>query len=415
VLRHRQFALLTAGQVTSAAGDVLLQIAVLLYVWDLTRSPTATTLTFLAEVAPRAALSIFAGAVADRFDRRRLLMALDALRGLVILALLWVDEPSELWLLLLVVATHSALGSFFRPAQMALVPSTVPAAELASANALTLTTESVVALAAPPVGAVLLTAFGLSAVAIVDAITFAISIATLAAMKTSRQTGATAAAATESAPEGGSTSPVGGGHFLREVGVGFRYCLDHPTVRVVLMSSLILGVATGMVMPVLVPFLRADLHVSPLGVGLITSAYGAAALAGGFLSSGMSARFGTRRLCQAGSAGGAVGLLVFATAPHGLLAAGGLMTTGASNIAYSVGTHTLMQQESDESMVGRVFGTVFAGAHIAALIAAVLSVAATSLVGARGTLMLSALFAAVAASVTWAGLRAEPLPATIGR
>ncbi|MEP7199994.1 MAG: MFS transporter, partial [Chloroflexota bacterium] len=195
VLRQRNFALLWFGQLISLIGDWVLFIALPFYIYELTGSTLATGAMFIAQLLPGLLLGSVAGVCADRWDRKRMMIAADVLRALVLLLLLVVRSTEWLWLIYLVAFAQSAIGQFFMPARSALIPQIVGEQELLQANSLSAVSDSLTRLIGPSLGGLLFAWFGLASVVFVDAASFAVSALLIALVVVpARHIGVTAAA-----------------------------------------------------------------------------------------------------------------------------------------------------------------------------------------------------------------------------
>ena len=120
--QNRNFRLLYIGQTISQLGDWFNTVAVFALVLDLTGSATVVAWMLIVQFLPVAIVSPVAGVVVDRFDRRRLMIAADILRGLLILGLLFVRRPEQVWIAYAVMALTVGATSFFEPARTATIP-----------------------------------------------------------------------------------------------------------------------------------------------------------------------------------------------------------------------------------------------------------------------------------------------------
>lgn len=164
------------GQVWSLAGDWFNVIATATLVQQLTGSAAQVGWLFAIRMLAPFLVSPFAGVVADRFDRRRILMAADVLRACVVLAFLLVDEPDEVWLLYALTFVQLALSGFFFPAYRALLPQVVGREQLGTAVALGSATWSTMLAAGAVSGGLVAGAFGVYPAFVVDALTFVASV-----------------------------------------------------------------------------------------------------------------------------------------------------------------------------------------------------------------------------------------------
>ena len=145
VLRIREFRLLWLGQLISEAGDGLTNLTLLLLVNALTGSTAALAGMAIVLAIPPLTIGLVAGTYVDRIDRRRIMLASDALRAVVVLGFVFVRSADGLWLLYLLAFVQATVGTFFTPARGAVIPRVVPRAGLLSANSLAQATRVVAA------------------------------------------------------------------------------------------------------------------------------------------------------------------------------------------------------------------------------------------------------------------------------
>ena len=166
----------------SLIGDGITLVAIAWQVYQLSNVPTALGITMMAMSIPQILLLLFGGFVSDRFERRRVMLFADAVRGLALLALgvLSLAGVLEIWHIALIAAVYGAGNAFFGPAFDALVPDLVPADLLAQANSLDHLVRPVAArLLGPALGGWIIAALGVGWAFIVDAASFLVSIACL--------------------------------------------------------------------------------------------------------------------------------------------------------------------------------------------------------------------------------------------
>jgi MFS family permease len=133
---NRNFRLLFFGQTVSQLGDWFNAIAVYALLLDLTGSATAVAWMMIVQFLPVAVVGPIAGVVVDRVNRRRLMIAADIVRGFLILGLLFVRRPGDVWLAYVVIALTMSAAAFFEPARTATIPNITSDDELLPANAL---------------------------------------------------------------------------------------------------------------------------------------------------------------------------------------------------------------------------------------------------------------------------------------
>jgi len=172
---NRDFRLLWLSQVTSQLGDWFNLIASAALVANLTSSGLAIGGLFLARLLPPFVLGPLVGVVADRFNRRRILIISDLLRAVVVLNFLFVRSEREIWLLYVLTVLQLSISAFFEPTRAAVLPSLVPRQDLITANALSGTTWSTMLALGAALGGLATAVFGIATAFLIDAATFVIS------------------------------------------------------------------------------------------------------------------------------------------------------------------------------------------------------------------------------------------------
>lgn len=134
---NRDFRLVWLGGVVSQIGDWFNAVAVYALLLDLTQgSAKAVAWMMVLQFLPMAVVGPMAGVVVDRLDRRRIMIVTDIVRGVVILGLLLVRRPDQLWIAYAVMAASVSARAFFEPARTATIPNITSPNELLAANAL---------------------------------------------------------------------------------------------------------------------------------------------------------------------------------------------------------------------------------------------------------------------------------------
>jgi MFS family permease len=172
---NKQYRLLWLSQVISQTGDWFNLIASAALVAHLSGSGLAIGGLFLARLLPPFVLSPLVGVVADRFDRRKILIASDLLRTLVVLNFLFVRSEQDIWLLYALTVLQLSISAFFEPTRAALVPSLVARQDLVTANALDGTTWSTMLALGAALGGLATALFGITAAFVIDAASFLLS------------------------------------------------------------------------------------------------------------------------------------------------------------------------------------------------------------------------------------------------
>lgn len=176
VLRqNRQFRLLWYGQITSELGDWLDYLALHLLLWQITGSGAAVAGLLVAQFLPFALVSPFVGILIDRLPRKWVMIFADISRALVVLPLLLVDEPSEVWIIYVVMMTRFSLAAFYEPARNAILPAITSDKELVAANAVSGLTWSVILTSGAAIGGWISHSFSPYHAFILNALSFTVS------------------------------------------------------------------------------------------------------------------------------------------------------------------------------------------------------------------------------------------------
>ncbi|MCA1724239.1 MAG: MFS transporter [Thermomicrobia bacterium] len=335
-------------QVVSQLGDGMFTTAIALAVLERTNSGTALSLTVIAQFLPFLLLGIVAGALVDRWERRRTMVVSDLMRGAVVLLIPLLDglgvlHPSSYAVVAFLLTTA---GLFFDPAKNALIPTLVSRASLARTNALLESTRQVLFVAGPAVGGVLIAVVGIDGVFIADGATFFLSALILSGVPHARP--ADALLPTEEVETGGE-----------RLGAAIRRGLDY--IRTNRLLRLIVGVGSALnfflsPLPILIPlFFTQVLHTGPSAFGAAISIVFVGFLIGAVLVGALAERIGKGWLTIVGVvlAGGATGL--FGLRPPVIVVLGLALLGGVAIGALNVCESTVIQENAPDDMRGRVF------------------------------------------------------------
>lgn len=262
--RNRDFMLLQSGQLLSTFGGAFTTVAYPLLVLSLTHSPAKAGLVTFARFLPAPLIGLLAGAVADRVDRRRVMIAADAVRAIAVgcLAALVAFHPL-FWPIPLLAFVEGAGESFFGACQNLAMRAVVPTEQLADAVSVQVGRNAVVGLAGPPVGGALFTLARAIPFA-ADAASYAFSLVSLALMRTPFQQPRDADAATR----------------LTD---GLRFIWKQPFIRVTSFLFLVGNFAEPGLLFVVVVLARRQ-GLSGGEIGLLLAAFSAALLVGSLLT-----------------------------------------------------------------------------------------------------------------------------------
>ena len=172
VKNNRNFRYLWLSQIISLLGDWFNLIASAALVANLSNSGLAIGGIFLARLLPPFLLGPVVGVVADRFDRKKILVFSDILRAIVVLGFLLIRDEHNIWLLYVLTILQLSISAFYEPTRAAVLPAIVPKEELVTANALSGATWSTMLALGAALGGLATALFGTSAAFLLDAVTF---------------------------------------------------------------------------------------------------------------------------------------------------------------------------------------------------------------------------------------------------
>lgn len=172
---NRNYRLLWLGQIVSQLGDWFNSVAIYALLLELTGSATSVALMIIVQFLPMAVIGPVAGVVVDRVNRRRLMIAADILRGLVIMVLLMVRRPDQVWIAYAVMGSVVSLTAFFEPARTAVIPNVTTRSQLLTANALSSATWSAMLAIGAGVGGIVTALLGRNTAFVVNAASFLVS------------------------------------------------------------------------------------------------------------------------------------------------------------------------------------------------------------------------------------------------
>ena len=371
---HPDYTKLLAALAISTAGDWLYGVALIAYVFEETRSPGWVGAATILRLAPFLFFGVFAGVVADRYDRRLVMIVSDLARAAAMFGLALVvlsGLPVALALSLTFLST--AAGTPYGPALAALTPAVVGERDLAAANGLMSTIEHVALVVGPAIGAGLLAVTSPAWAFAINGVTFIGSALLVLGVHKKIDT------RTEAQEEIG----------LRDrVVQGFKAV---ATSREVTMLSLLLAAATfiyGGELVVLVLVSERLLGLGSEGIGILTVAIGI----GGIAAAGLTGRLADSSrpgVVVAGSvlaAGLPLSLLAVVTSP--VVAFLLLTITGAGGIILEVVCLTSLQRVVNDEVMARVFGLLDALSVAAILLGSTVTPILVEVVGLKSTLVI---------------------------
>ncbi|HEU5298005.1 MAG TPA: MFS transporter, partial [bacterium] len=338
-LRHRDYRLFWTGMVVSLVGMWVQSTAQSFLVWQLTRSPLATGLTTLFFSLPSTLLALFGGVVADRVDRRRLLLVTQSVFLLqsVILTVLTFTGMIEVWHIYLLATLSGTVMAFDAPTRQALVPSLVERGDLTNAIALNSTAFNASRVIGPPIGGLIYAAVGPAWCFALNAVTYPAILIALAAIRPAR-----------------SLLQRVGTHPLRDLREGVSFAMRSPLIRGLLLMVALNG-AFAFTYIVLMPVIASQvLGGGPRENGFLIGAAGVGATLGALwvASVGMPRRPG-RAIVGFGLAG-AAGLVALSLSRSLQLSMAMTAFAAGSIMAFMATSNSAIQAYTPDALRGRI-------------------------------------------------------------
>ncbi|MFN2414577.1 MAG: MFS transporter [Pyrinomonadaceae bacterium] len=262
---NRDFRQLWLGQVVSQLGDWFNTIALFTLVLRLTGSGRAVGLVLVARFLPSVVLGPLSGVLADRFNRRHIMIASDVARALVVLGFLFIRSPEQVWLVYLPTVLQLGFSAFFEPARSAALPSVVAPRDLVTANAISAVTWSAMLTLGAAVGGPVTDWFGTDAAFVIDSLTYLLSAALVWSVRLPRR---------EPRPKTRLTLAKALG--VTDTLEGLRYVRRRPRVMALLLVKSAWGLGGGIL--TLLPVFGEKIFRLSLGAGVGGAALGMSVL-----------------------------------------------------------------------------------------------------------------------------------------
>jgi MFS family permease len=339
--RHRNYRIFFTGQLVSLAGSWMQNVALAWLVLELSGSPLAVGALVFWRFVPFTVFALVAGAVVDRFEPRRLVMATQAtaMAISIVLAVTAFSGTATLPLVYLLAALGGVTLAFDAPGRQALTFELVGPRELPNAVALNAGLFNGSRVIGPAIAGLVIAAAGTGVCFVVNAISFLAVLAALASVRDDELY------PVERDPSAG---------LLGGTRAAFAFAWRDPQLRLVLAVVTVVS-TVGFNFHVLVPLLAADtLEVGPEGFGFLSATFGLGALTGALVTA--TTRGASWRLLATGAAG--FGVLALAIAPvHAPIPAGVLLfAIGVSFTLFTANANALVQLGAPDQLRGRLIG-----------------------------------------------------------
>ncbi|MFC8696983.1 MFS transporter [Streptomyces parvus] len=353
VLRDRTAGRCLAGVVVSGFGTSAMWLTAGIWVKSLTGSNSLAALTVFAMWAPVLAGPAL-GALADRMDRKALLVRGNVVMACLLVPLVLVDSGRTVWLLFAVLVLYGASGVVLDAAESALVAGTVPASLLADFNGLRMTANEGMKLVAPLAGAGLYARFGGPAVALPAAATCALAALVFAKLPV-RKTPAAGDSPRDSAP-GLESVPAPAGSWRGELTAGLRRIGSSAALRPLVTAGAATMFLAGVNGAVTFAYVDEVVGRAPAYAGVLYAVQGAGSVAVGLLAGPLLRRLPERVFAAGGIALFALGVGA-RTVSSDAVAAAASAAIGFGLPCVLVAAMTAVQRETPDAVLGRTAAT----------------------------------------------------------
>jgi MFS family permease len=396
-VRNPNFGIYSLGSLVSLIGMWMERIAVGWLTWQLTESGFWLGVVAFADFFPVILIAPFAGAVADRVDRLRV-VKLSQAALLVQAAVLWGLTASghvNVGLIVTLNAIHGIVVAFNQPARLALVPSLVPVADVGPAVAINSVIFNLARFIGPVFAGLAIVWSGVAAAFLINSLSYVVFLLALARIQMAA----------------GETLGAAPGRFMADLRDGIRYTATHPGIGALMVLLIAFGVG-GRPLTELLPGLADDVfHAGAGGLSILASAVGGGAILGGVWLGHRAHASDLMTITLASAVITALAAAAAVATENLWLALPAVVVFGFGMSSAGIASQTLVQLASDRSMRGRVmglYGLIFRGGPaIGALGAGLVSVR----LGLRWPVVIGAVL--VLAAWLWAYLRRDRIAAAL--
>ena len=389
LLSNARFLRLWIGQGASFIGDAVSMVALVVLVVQVTGSASAVGGALVARLLPTIA-SPLAGVIADRVDRRIVLVASDLARAVLVLGLVFARDLATIYVLVFLMGLARTV---FNPTVRAAFPSVVGGGDLTRANALIAGTFSTSIMVGPALGGLLVASIGVDAAFLADAVTYLISAILLSTVPLPH-------------PRRESEEEAG---FVRDLRSGFGYLLGARVPLAIVVGAFLTILTINATVPAEVFLAKETFGAGDAGYGLLVSLWGGGMVLGSAMMAVLGDRTSLLFLYFLSIFVGALALVGTGLAPAFILALGALTVEGAATGIDNVATDTILQKRVPEAFLGRVFSIRFLGYSAGEALAYPLGGLLVDTVGPRSTYILAGIATAAAGLLVLLTVMAAPI------
>jgi MFS transporter, DHA3 family, macrolide efflux protein len=384
VLKIREFRKLWIGQVVSQVGDGLLTLSLMIMVNRLTNfSPLAISGITIALALPMLLFGMFSGVFVDRLNRKTLLIITDSVRAIVVLACLFVQKPSQIWIYYVVAFFLAAVGTLFEPAKNAIIPLIVDNETLMAANAFSQTTKLLAQVIGTALAGLMVGTIGNGWPAfILDSGSFVVSVICCSLLIIPKA---------KPAPKEKGARGV-----FKQLGEGLKFVGKNRTLVGVVITYAVTMLGLGAVIVLIIPFLTQDLNVDSKWIGIIQSLEAVGMILGAVFVTALASRVRASSIMMAGVIGMGTFIALAETTHQLSVIIYIIMGVGVSLTAAQAAAATLTQKLVPNEKRGRVSSAMNSINSIANIVSMAFAGVLGTLIGVRYVFFLAGLIMIIA-------------------
>lgn len=373
-LRYHDYRWLVSGLAVSRVSGWTYNVALYAYVYEATGSPGWAAATSIGRFVPAMLFGSYGGVMAERFERRRLLIVLDAISAVVMFSLgIGVGLGIAPLFAIMIAAISSMIGTVYQPATSALTPQVLEEKDLAAANSLNSIVDNLSVIAGPAFGALIVGLSNASIALYINAGAFLVSAWISSRLRVRSRP--------SDVSEGGSAG------VLRQVVVGFQTIVSSATATILIGASVAATFFYGTDTVLFVVVSEERLGIGANGYGLLMSGLGI----GGILMAGFMNRLAARPklavIISVAMVAYTLPTLLLVWVEDPMVAVALQVVRGAGTLIVDVLAMTALQRSLPPTMVARVFGVFMTLLLAAVSLGALVTPGLIALIGLDGTLM----------------------------
>lgn len=381
-MNNRNYKLLWLSRTISIGGDWMLDVTLPIWIYNLTGSVTLLSIVLAASTLPSVLLSPFIGALIDRWQRQKVLIATNILLGISTLALLMVESQSQTWIIIAVAVVNGIISAFLLPTQDALLPEVVGDEQRQRANSLMVLSVQSMRFVGPALAGLLIATIGVKGAIATDVVTFVVALLCSVAMRVERR-----------------ELSVEKSNLLSEAQEGLKIVLTHPALNTLIAVWTIMMVAGGLISTTLVVFLQDTLGVPDAYYGYVLAAQGAGMFVGGILMMTVLQKINPIKTFTTGLVLFALLLLAMANSTNIIATFFIVIVMGTQMAFVAISDLTLIQYATQADQRGRVMALNNTLMSVGMLIGIGLAGVLINLLDARTVFNIAAVLACVSAVI----------------